>query len=60
MDFRIVKKLRKEGFEVISILEKYRLVPSDRRIFLSRCNSRQINRMEGSGIHWQDGQNSKG
>jgi len=36
VDFGIVKKLRKEGFDVISVLEKYRSSPDKKVLELAR------------------------
>lgn len=36
VDFRIIKKLRTEGFTVISVLEKYRSIPDKKVLELAR------------------------
>ncbi|MGR3310153.1 MAG: DUF5615 family PIN-like protein [Candidatus Brocadiales bacterium] len=36
LDFRIVKKLRQEGFDVISVLEKYRSIPDKKVLELTK------------------------
>jgi len=36
VDFRIVKKLRREGFDVISVLEKFRSIPDKKVLELAK------------------------